>query len=43
MTDMLSEDDLLALERKHFMALVKTQGTLDRMEHMLATGKPLRN
>ncbi|QJE73324.1 3-hydroxyacyl-CoA dehydrogenase [Aerophototrophica crusticola] len=39
----VSEDDLLELERKHFMALVKTKGTIDRIEHMLETGKPLRN
>jgi len=25
------------------MKLVKTEGTLARMEHMLTTGKPLRN
>ena len=32
-----------ALERSHFMQLVRTPGTLARIEHMLATGKPLRN
>lgn len=36
-------DDLLALERKAFIALIHTGPTLARMEHMLETGKPLRN
>ena len=42
-TETLTEDDLLALERKHFMHLLKHPDTLARMEHMLTTGKPLRN
>lgn len=42
-TRVMTEDDLYALERKYFMALVKTPGTIDRIEHMLETGKPLRN
>ena len=42
-TDVLTEDDLLRLEREQFMGLVKQSGTLDRVEHMLETGKPLRN
>ena len=42
-TETLNENDLLKLERKMFLKLSKTQGTLDRMEHMLNTGKPLRN
>lgn len=42
-TKPLSEDDLLALERAAFMELVRTEGTMDRVEHMLTTGKPLRN
>ncbi len=37
------EDGILALERAAFMRLVKTDATLARMEHMLETGKPLRN
>ncbi len=41
--DPTSEDKLYALERQAFMRLVKTEGTLQRMEHMLTTGKPLRN
>lgn len=39
----LSEQDLLDLEHEHFMELIKTKATLDRIEHMLETGKPLRN
>ena len=42
-TETLSEDDLLALERKAFMDLVRHPASLARMEHMLETGKPLRN
>ncbi len=42
-TEPLGEDDLLTLERQAFMDLIKTSGTLDRIEHMLETGKPLRN
>jgi 3-hydroxyacyl-CoA dehydrogenase len=34
---------LCTLERRHFMALAHTAGSLARIEHMLATGKPLRN
>ena len=34
---------LLDLERAAFGRLVRTEATLARMEHMLATGKPLRN
>jgi 3-hydroxyacyl-CoA dehydrogenase len=43
MTECLSEAQLLALERSAFMALIRQPGTLARMEHMLETGKPLRN
>ena len=42
-TTIMTEDDVLALERRHFLALVHHPGTLDRIEHMLETGKPLRN
>ncbi len=42
-TKALTEDDLLVLERQHFLALLRTPGTVARIEHMLATGKPLRN
>ena len=44
--DMLApvpEQAVLDAERAAFMRLVRTPGTLARMEHMLATGKPLRN
>jgi 3-hydroxyacyl-CoA dehydrogenase len=42
-TAKLGEDDLSRLEREAFLDLVKTNGTLARIEHMLETGKPLRN
>ena len=42
-TETVSEDNLLKLERKAFMNLIKTPATLARIEHMLDTGKPLRN
>jgi 3-hydroxyacyl-CoA dehydrogenase len=42
-TEPTSEKALLDLEREGLMALIKTEGTLERMEHMLTTGKPLRN
>jgi 3-hydroxyacyl-CoA dehydrogenase len=42
-TEKLTEDDLYRLEREAFLDLVKTPGTLARIEHMLDTGKPLRN
>lgn len=41
--DAVSEEQVLALERKAFMRLMRTAPTLARIEHMLATGKPLRN
>ncbi|PIE00474.1 MAG: 3-hydroxyacyl-CoA dehydrogenase [Thiothrix nivea] len=42
-TETLSEDDLLELEHKAFMTLAMNPDSLARMEHMLTTGKPLRN
>ncbi len=42
-TETLSEDDMLKLELTEFMKLLHNDGTLDRIEHMLTTGKPLRN
>jgi 3-hydroxyacyl-CoA dehydrogenase len=33
----------LELEREAFLSLCGEQKTLDRMQHMLMTGKPLRN
>jgi 3-hydroxyacyl-CoA dehydrogenase len=41
--DTLPEDNMLALEQRAFMALIKNEETLDRVQHMLETGKPLRN
>ena len=41
--DSLTEDDLMALERKAFMALVREPRSIARVEAMLETGKPLRN
>ena len=42
-TQTLSEDQMLSLERKSILELLKTKSTLARMEHMLEKGKPLRN
>ena len=42
-SDTLDTDALLRLERKAFMNLVRRAGTMARIEHMLETGKPLRN
>ena len=39
----VDEKWLLDLERSRFVELAKTQKTQDRIEHMLKTGKPLRN
>jgi 3-hydroxyacyl-CoA dehydrogenase len=41
--DLVNEDQLLTLERTAFLRLIKTPGTLARIEHLLVTGKPLRN
>jgi 3-hydroxyacyl-CoA dehydrogenase len=41
--DTLAEDDISALERKAFVGLTRNEGTINRIEHMLETGKPLRN
>jgi 3-hydroxyacyl-CoA dehydrogenase len=42
-TTPVGDDDLLELERAAFMRLIKQPATLARIEHMLETGKPLRN
>ena len=39
----LSENDLLALERKAFATLARTSQTRERIQHMLEYGSPLRN
>ncbi|NIA23948.1 MAG: 3-hydroxyacyl-CoA dehydrogenase [Gammaproteobacteria bacterium] len=38
-----SEQDFLDLEREVFVELCHEEKTLERIQHMLATGKPLRN
>jgi 3-hydroxyacyl-CoA dehydrogenase len=43
LVDTVTEDQLLKLERQAFMASVKDRRTQARVEHMLETGKPLRN
>ncbi len=40
---LLSEQDFLDLEREAFVGLCREQKTIDRILHMLETGKPLRN
>jgi 3-hydroxyacyl-CoA dehydrogenase len=40
---LVDEQWLLDLERKHFMALLATGKTQERIEYMLKNGKPLRN
>jgi 3-hydroxyacyl-CoA dehydrogenase len=39
----VAEDVILTLEREAFVALLKEEKTLARIDHMLKTGKPLRN
>jgi 3-hydroxyacyl-CoA dehydrogenase len=39
----VSEHELLDLEREAFLSLVGEQKTLERIQHTLKTGKPLRN
>ncbi|GGH39297.1 3-hydroxyacyl-CoA dehydrogenase [Mangrovimonas yunxiaonensis] len=40
---LVSEDYLLDLEREAFLSLCTERKTLERIQHMLKTGKPLRN
>ncbi|MDQ3998250.1 MAG: 3-hydroxyacyl-CoA dehydrogenase/enoyl-CoA hydratase family protein [Gemmatimonadota bacterium] len=40
---MVSEQDVLDLEREAFLRLLGTKETQERIAHMLKTGKPLRN
>jgi len=42
-TQELSEQDILDLEREAFLSLCGMAKSLDRMQHLLTTGKPLRN
>ena len=39
----VGDETLLKLEREAFMMLIRQPATLARIEHMLETGKPLRN
>ncbi|WP_226017263.1 3-hydroxyacyl-CoA dehydrogenase/enoyl-CoA hydratase family protein [Novosphingobium sp. FKTRR1] len=43
LVDTVTEGDLLTLERQAFLRLARNPGTQARVEHMLTTGKPLRN
>ncbi|MEE8222886.1 MAG: enoyl-CoA hydratase-related protein, partial [Alphaproteobacteria bacterium] len=43
LTETLGEDDLLGLERRAFVALSRHPASIKRVQHMLKTGKPLRN
>jgi 3-hydroxyacyl-CoA dehydrogenase len=40
---LVSDDVILTLERKAFIDFLKEEKTMARIEHMLKTGKPLRN
>jgi 3-hydroxyacyl-CoA dehydrogenase len=40
---MVTEQDILDLERDAFLRLLGTKETQERIAHMLKTGKPLRN
>ena len=42
-SEAMTEQQLLDLEHEAFLELIKTKGSLARIEHMLETGKPLRN
>jgi len=39
----MTEQDVLDLEREAFLSLVGMEKTQQRIQHMLTTGKPLRN
>ena len=43
MTQPVTEDHILKLESEEFKKLARKKPTLKRIEHMLETGKPLRN
>ena len=43
MTETTEEDDILTMEREAIGRLGRHEDSLARMEHMLETGKPLRN
>jgi len=39
----VTEQDILDLEREAFLSLLGTEKTQERIQHMLMKGKPLRN
>jgi 3-hydroxyacyl-CoA dehydrogenase len=39
----VTEQDILDLEREALLSLLGTAATRERIQHMLKTGKPLRN
>jgi 3-hydroxyacyl-CoA dehydrogenase len=41
--DTLQESDVMDLERKNFMALIRTKESQARIKSIIDTGKPLRN
>jgi 3-hydroxyacyl-CoA dehydrogenase len=41
--DELQETDVMDLERKNFMALIRTKESQARIKSIIDTGKPLRN
>ena len=43
LTDEVTEDDLLALEREAALSLLRTEATRARIRHMLENGRALRN
>jgi 3-hydroxyacyl-CoA dehydrogenase len=40
---LITEEYLLQLERENFLKLCGNKKTAERIQHMLKTGKPLRN
>jgi 3-hydroxyacyl-CoA dehydrogenase len=40
---LMSEEEILSLEREAFISLVKESKTVDRMKYMLSNNRPLRN
>ena len=39
----VSDEKILEMEREGILRLMRTEGTMDRVEHMLMKGRPLRN
>ena len=42
-TSIIEEEDILLMEKEAIAKLGRDTNTLERMQHMLETGKPLRN